>query len=249
MGINYVINNGQYAIYNGMRVYMTDVSQGTPGVLPPSFLSSDGSTAAWYIADVSSSIIFSGNDVSTWKDYLNSGRNLLQPDADRRPLWTSNGVLFDGAIGILGDYMQAQFTYNQPESIYVVMKQVTWVSDMYMWDGYTDYMGLCWQHGSTPQLDTFPGIDNPNGNLAVDTFGIVRNFWNSASSKLQINNTAAVTRDGGTDNYGGFTIGGSTAGLYCSNIQVKEIILRRGADSPADETAIYDYLALKYSIS
>ena len=52
----------------------------------------------------------------------------------------------------------------------------------------------------------------------------------------------------GVQNAGGFTLGSSYVPGNYSNIQVKEIILRKIADAAGDEQDIYDYLANKYGL-
>jgi hypothetical protein len=47
---------------------------------------------------------------------------------------------------------------------------------------------------------------------------------------------------------GGFTLGSNQYQEAWSNIQVKEIIIRKVSDSTADEAAIYNYLKDKYGL-
>jgi hypothetical protein len=65
---------------------------------------------------------------------------------------------------------------------------------------------------------------------------------------LQVNATAAVTGNTGVANLGGFTFGGNVGGGNYGNIEAKEIIIRKIADSAPDQTAIYNYLKTKYGL-
>jgi hypothetical protein len=209
----------------------------------------DGNTVGWYIASDLSTITKDVSDfVSVWEDKLGSGRDLLQAVGANQPKWfATNGILFDG----LAHFMKtATFTYVQPHQIYMVFKQVTWALNDTVFDGDTQNSVVFYQTATTPDLKLFAGINSAaNSNLAVDTFGISRTLANGASSSLQINETTAVTGDFGTNNMGGFTLGGrGAAGSNPMNIQVKEIILRKIVDTAPNNQAIYDYLAAKYSI-
>ena len=206
----------------------------------------DGNTVGWFA--YLENITKDGSDrVSAWGDKSGLAHHLLQAGADAiKPTITANGVLFDGT----DDFMKGTFTYNQPEMIYVVVKQVTWTFNDEFFDGATDNTGLFGQIATTPGIKVYAGsFSGENNNLAVNTFGIVRILFNGATSKLQVNNTSATTGDFGTNNMGGITLAtrGSQINLY-GNVEYKEIILRKVADTAPNEAAIYAYLAAKYSI-
>ena len=210
----------------------------------------DGNTVAWYIADDLTTITKDGSDfVSRWNDYLGSGRDLLQAAVGAHPLWSADGILFDGTT----DFMKAvAFTYEQPEMIYIVFKQVTWTSVDYFFDGNASNSGIVYQAGVTPQIVAYAGsASTNNGNLALDTWGIVRVLFDGAASKLIVNETAATTGNFGVNDMGGFTLGTKGAGSSgnTANIQVKEIILRKISDSAGDEADIYAYLKAKYELA
>ena len=214
-------------------------------VLAPSVLS-DGNTVAWYIADDLTTITKDGsNRVSQWDDYLGSGHDLIQATDTWKPLWSADGILFDG----VDNWMKtAAFTWEQPEMIYMVVKQVTWIaSGIIIFDGNTNDKGKLVQYIATPGIGVYAGnISAQNNNLVIDTWSIVRVLFNGASSKLQVNETAATTGNFGANNMGGFTLAskGTPAGVW-ANIQIKEIILRNIDDTDADEQAIYNYLESK----
>jgi hypothetical protein len=186
-----------------------------------------------------------GSDfVSQWNDWLGSGDNLTEGVGSNQPKWfADNGILFDG----LNDCLQGIFTYNQPEHIYLVFKQVTWTSGDRMMDGATNDSGSITQVSSSPNIRALAGSPSANNSdLALDTFGIMRCFFNGASSKLQIDSNTAITGNFGASNMGGFTLGNRADGLLAGNIQVKEAILRKIADTASDDTAIFNYLKAKY---
>lgn len=206
-------------------------------------------TVAWYNSQLLSTITKDGaNAVSRWNDRLGSGHDLIQATGTNQPLWVLNdGVLFDS----VDNFMKcATFPYIQPEFIYIVLKQVTWIDGKYILDGNEKAFGSFLGTPVTPSIKAYAGImSEANNNLAVNTFAIVRLLFNGAGSKLQVNSTAAVTWNCGVFAMDGFTLGKAGAGLTTySNIQVKEIILRNTADSAQNEADIYTYLKLKHGL-
>jgi len=234
----------------------TGLSQGLRTGAPPlrvrggiPLVLSDGNTVAWYMADDLSTVTKDGSNlVSRWNDKLGSGRNLIQATGTNQPLWvTPDSILFDG----IDNYLKTTtFTYNQPEMIYAVIKQVTWTLNDRILDGFTNGAGELRQSASTPGIRILaPTAMTSDTSLAINTWGIVRMLINSTNSKIIVNNTPTITGDAGTNNMGGFTLGANGAQASCSNIQVKEIILRKGVDTSDNETIIYNYLANKYGFT
>jgi hypothetical protein len=206
------------------------------GIVPSDIY--DGHTLFWYQSDDLSTITKGGTDlISSWRDKLGSGRDLLQINDLLKPLW--NGyVLFDGA----GDSLKTSpFAWNQPEYLYLIIKQKTWFVNSILLDGNASGSSMIYQSFPTPKLTAYAGINSgKNSDLLVDTWGIVRLFFNGASSKFQVDANAAITWNCGVNNMGGFTLGSRGAGGGATgNIEVFEII---GRDSINGESNIYDYL-------
>lgn len=216
---------------------------------PPACIS-DGNTVAWYIADDLTTITKDGSNlVAQWNDKLGSGHNLLQSTDTNKPTWSADGITFNGS----DNYMSTDsFTYDQPSFYYVVLKQITWTSGRNFWDGAYESFCAIKQNDTTPKLRVSGGGEswsNEDGNLSLDTFGIIRVLYYGASSKFIVNNNTQINGNWGTRGPHKFTLGCNKGKNYFSNIQVKEIILRKISDSAGDETAIYNYLATKYSIT
>lgn len=203
----------------------------------------DGNTVGWYIFDEMTTITKDGADlVSDWEDYLGSGHDIEQAGPANQPLWTANGIVFDGS-----EHMAGAFTLVQPTHIYIVIKQVTWTNWDYIFDGDTQDGGAVMQNATTPGLKAFAGsFSAQDDNLALDTWGIIRALFDGASSELIVDDNTPVTGNWGSGDMDGFTLGGAGNGGAESDIIVKEVILRKIADSSGDETDIYNYLKDKY---
>lgn len=214
----------------------------------PSVLN-DGNTVAWYIASEASTVTKDGSNlVSSWNDYLGSGHDLIQTTDDTyKPIWSSDGISFDGS----NDYMKtADFTYGQPQFIYLVLKMLSWTSDDYIIDGSQNSRMCILQYTNTNYISFRANAIVGEVLVGTSNFVIIRALFNGTSSKLQINNNTALTGNPGPGAGGGITLCRyATSSDRFANIQFKELIFRKIADSSADETAIYNYLATKYSIT
>ena len=218
-------------------------------ITPPEIID-DGNTVAWF--DFASQYITKdgSNFVSQWDDRSGLDHHLLQAVGTNQPLWSTGGVLLDG----VDNFMKCvAFTFNRPEKVYIVLKQVTWTVSDDLWDGNGTNSMLARNIDSTPDFGIFNGsFSAAESGLAVNTFGIVRALYDDGvNSSLEVNENGPVISDiGVVSNAAGFTLGsqGDGAALF-SNIQVKEIILRKIEDTEPNDQLIYDYLAAKYSIS
>jgi hypothetical protein len=170
-----------------------------------------------------------------------TGNHLIQEDtAAAQPLWSAaNGVLFDG----VNDFMKATaFAFVQPEFIYFVGRQVTWVAANRILDGNTVNSAVLTQTVISPEIAILVSAWSANINLTLNIFGIIKILVNGANSIFQVNNTAAWNGNLGAGNMSGFTLGANGNNTFVSNIEVKEIILRRSADNAATQASIYNYL-------
>jgi hypothetical protein len=217
---------------------------------PPVLL--DGNTVAWYDYTQADTITKDGSNlVSRWNDRLLSGRDLIQANGTNQPLLTADGVLFDGVDNFM---KTAGFTYNRPEKIYLVIKQVTWTDTDAIMDGDTNSSGRTFQSAVSPNINVNVGSgagSTLNTEFVLNTKSILRILYPSSGNILtQINAGSLVNHGvGATSNMGGITIAkfGGAAASY-GNIELSEAIFRKVADNSTDETAIYNYLKTKYSL-
>lgn len=203
--------------------------------------------AAWF--KFGTGITSSGGLVSQWDDISGNGRHLKQATETNRPTLEADGsITFDGA----DNYLKCDaFTLNQPETIYLLFKQVTWTNAEYIFDGNATATGRVLQSPTTPSLlPTAPTSMTANANLEVDTYGVLAVVFNSTSSVHQINNTTPVTGDAGTNNMGGFTLGARGAGdAGYGNIQVMEGMILNTAHGDKSRETFISYLAAVGSVS
>jgi hypothetical protein len=197
--------------------------------------------AAWFKFGIG--ITSSGGLVSQWDDASGNARHLIQATGTNQPaLQGDNSILFDG----VDNFMKCDaFTLNQPFSIYIRGRHVTWTSGRYWCDGNTTPTGAILMLPVTPQLQIHAGANvGSNGALAVNTYGAIGTVFNGASSILRVDATSQPGLNPGAGNPGGFTLGARGDNTLFSNIQVKEIILYSVAHDASTMTQIINYLNL-----
>jgi hypothetical protein len=180
--------------------------------------------------------------VSQWDDVSGNGRHLKQATETNRPgLQADGSILFDG----VDNYLKCDaFTLNQPETVYLLFRQVTWTSGGHVFDGNAGDSGRVVQFNATPAIRVSAGSSvAQNGNLAVNTYGAIAVVINGASSLIQVNSTTATTGNAGANNMGGFTLGASGAAAAFGNIQVKEAVVYAAAHDADQRARIIEYLS------
>lgn len=213
--------------------------------LAPSILQ-DGNTVAWYDAsDLATIVKDAGNLVSLWKDKLKSGRDLNQLKGSAQPSWSYNGILFDG----VNDRMNATFNLSQPECIYLVFKIKSVTASKCILDGYINNSGaISIATGGSSDLQISAGSLSSKTNFPINQTGILKLNLNNAISRMQVNEFISIAGNFGTANMGGLTVGSSGSGINFSNIEVKDIVVRKITDSLKDEYSIYNYLMQKNNL-
>lgn len=192
--------------------------------------------AAWF--RFNTGITVTGAGVSTWADQSGNGRDLLQgTDANRPALQADGSILFDGSTDVL---QCGAFTFAQPETVYILFKQATWTLNDAIFDGNTANSMKAFQSAITPEVRITAAAATPvNGNLPVDSYGVLVCVFDGASSLTQVNFTSPVSGNVGVGDAGGFKLGASASG----NVQVKEVILYAAAHDAATRARVIRYLA------
>jgi hypothetical protein len=220
------------------------------GTAAPAPINATGNYTYYVLGSLSNivcnSVLFDGS-VTMMSCKQVAGNHLIQLTGASQPLWSANGVLFDG----VNDFMKCTaFALVQPEFIYFVGRQITWsnIINCCTYDGNIVNSMLLYDTGISPSEDIYAGVGVSNNTWILNTFMILRSLYNGAASMFRVNNGAAVNGNVGANNAGGFTLGAAGSNVQWKNMEVKEIILRRTADNAAVQTSIYNYLANKYAI-
>lgn len=210
----------------------------------------DGNSLAWWDSSDVSTITKDAEtgEVSAWASKLLASI-LYGGGAGKLPIYDAEGLLFDG----VDDYMVATLAVNQPCTYYIVFKQVTWTLNDNIIDGTNGTHRLrLYQNDTTPRLVMYAGaVANYNGNLPIDTWGIIKLVFNGENSYSRVLRLPIV----GVANVGTHTeltairLGANFNGGSPSNIKVKELIIRNGIDSYQDDSYLYSYLQNKHGFT
>lgn len=160
---------------------------------------------------------------------------------------TRSSVFFDGAAHFM---KCSAFTLNQPETIYLVAKQVTWLDTKYLCNGNAVNTGVLYQSTTTPRLSIYAGsVAGADTNLAVGSRGVVGVVFNGAASSLQVNGNASATVDAGLSNMGGFTLASNTGAGNFGNIQAYEALIYNVAHDAATRANVIRALMSKHGVA
>lgn len=208
---------------------------GIPAVYTPA---SEGNVWASYLYNTG--ITEAGTGVSVWADQTNS-HDLLQGTDSKRPTNSSGDLLFNGT----SDYMQtAGDTLNQPTTIYMKVKVVSWANGRYLTDGNGVNTLATILRTSSPDFNIYAGAHlSANSDLNIGSFDVLILDFNGVSSATQVNAGTPVTGDAGSSNAGGFSLGAeATTPTLCANILVREIWIFSAAHDAATKLRIKNYL-------
>lgn len=155
-------------------------------------------------------------------------------------------LLFDGS----NDYLKtASMTLNQPEVVYMGLRQVSWTLNDFIFDGYTLNSGRVGQATTTPLLRMNAGsVSAENGNLSLGPMGLMKCVFNGTSGIFQINNTTALTGDYGSANMGGFTLGSAGNNGSSANIESGTILILNAVPTATQDQRIKDRLMARWKL-
>lgn len=179
---------------------------------------------------------------SQWDDISGNARHMTLTGT---PTIQSGGVLLNGT----SQYGKtAGFTFVAPETIYLLVKHVTWTANRYFLDGNTADVALLYQNTSSPNVRIYGGASQGALTpLALDTWAVVRvEFRTGAIGSLKINLGTPVVDTVGPGNLGGLTFGarGDGAAGFC-NIEIRKGVAYSGLhDDPTSESIIQWLAAL-----
>ncbi len=181
-----------------------------------------------------------------WSDRSPAGNDLTAVDDGRLPpMKTSKGFYFNGTghSSAVRNKLIATFTSNQPTRVYILFRQKTWVNSATIFDGVTG-RNMLNQGTTTPGIRMYGGTayTDQSNDLPINEWGVVRAFFSGASSHMIVNALPPITKNAGSNNSGGITVGTNYTGGYSGNIEVAAIVKTNGGESEGTQTAIYNYL-------
>ncbi len=200
-------------------------------------------------------LLYNGsNFIHQWTDISGNGNHLLQATETNKPLRVAgllngyDGVRFNGVDNFL---KTLDFTWNQPETIYIVFNQVSWINTDRIFDGKILNSGNFTQKTSSPNLLIHAGVTfGEISDFTIGSFHIGTIIFNGANSLIQHNNGTTLLGDAGTNDMGGFTLAAAGDSSLFGNIEVMEKIGYDTITHTAEQrTQVKNYLSTKYNIA
>lgn len=189
-------------------------------------------------------ITVTGSGVSQWDDQSGNGNHLKQgTDLDRPSKEADGSILCDGIRQFLVTDAFTELT--QPNTIYILFKQVAWTNTDNVYDGISGTKRhALFQTGISPEMKINSGLTMGNAltALPIGSYGAVSTVYNGASSVLQLNNDAPAIGDAGTNGLTGLTLGAKNDATQFANIQVKEILIYNAAHDATTRTKVINFL-------
>ena len=202
----------------------------------------DGNTVAWYDSTDLTTITKDGaNLVSRWNDKLGSGHDLIQATGTKQPTLGANGVSFGGSDEFMAT---ADFGLTYPCSVYIIFRFKSY--------GYFDSLitGLVNNSCHIQQVVNnttlrLAGLEASNC-YVLNTNYILRGFFKVNPATLKINDAVYSGDPVTLANPLGIMVGANYNGTAnFGDCDILHLIYRSGTDSPAIDTAIYNYLKKK----
>jgi hypothetical protein len=233
--------NGNYYYY---RVKGSIYSNVASNAIPLNIYKSD--SVLWTpISDISIITKDGSNKVSIIADKLGSGHNLLQATGAKQPTWSA------GEIASISPTLMktAPFTLNQPEHIFLVIKQTNWTLGNTFLDGNANTTGFIYQTGTIPEIGCFAGTLIGGKAVTKGTVCLIEVVFNGVSSKLTINNYNTITGNAGASNMGGVTLGAIASGASnYADFSLLELLIKNAEITGADRTDIRNYFRNKFNL-
>lgn len=235
-GLEYVVvHPWEYAEAGGPTLPSDVTPASTASVTLPSELEN---LAAWYRKGLGMTV--DGDLVSQWDDQSGHGRHLVQATGASQPT-----LLGDGSLRFNGKTMKVTggFTFAQPETVYLLVKQVSWTSGNILCDGLTNSRLLVAQGPSTPALRMYGGTFlGDSGNAApLDQYVLVCGVYDSTNSVFRVNHSYIANGNAGVISAGGFTLGSAADGTLGAEFDVQEVALFAGAHDDETYGLMFDY--------
>lgn len=186
----------------------------------------------------------SWNDLVVSDDLTDLGNSTRTPDFSSSAINGHNAVLFDGTNHMLSK----TFTLTQPVTIFLVIKQITWINNDTMLNGIGSNQFLWRMHTTTPKTHLYAGSSGADdANMVIGTWHVVSLIGNGASSSIRVDDNSATSASIGTQDPGGIELARNGTAAYC-NMSITELVIYETALSSGDRDASHDFLKDKYAL-
>lgn len=194
------------------------------------------------------SVTANNDPVGAVVDKSGNAHHLLQATAGARPLYKVSGGLawleFDG----VDDFLKATaFNLEHPFDRYMGARNISYIGGGGLWDGDAAAQSLTFQSGLDPDLSAFNGAQLNFSGEATNTDMVFSEQWNTATSRIAIDNNAYVSGNTGANpnSPDGYTIGARGNGAQFSNIRFYIGLQFNSTQTDANVAKLRTYIGAK----
>lgn len=192
-----------------------------------------------------------GDTITTWSDSSRFGHSPTQATGSLKPLYKTNiknglpVVRFDGTDDIL---QAADFTLNQPETVFVVgaWRGVRVGNDTIL-DGGTVGNTMRIYRSVANSVSLYNGVTTTCSPTDVTAFHLYTADANNTASTIGFDSGTPVTGSASAVNGGGLTVGAYGAGSEWGPVDVGEILVYDSTLSASDRLSVEKYLRGKWA--
>jgi len=234
---------------NGNLVRIPYIRTGTEGMDKIPTIIPTTNLKFWFDADATYITKDGSNYVSAWADRSGNGNNLSQGSGSYQPLWQASQINGYPALYFNVDGMNtAAFTFNQPFTIYVVLKGLSGGYYDSVFEGLTGYSYIMLNKSGTGYYNMNAGSNFTTSiPFSYNSYDIAVACFNGSSSFVKENGGTKQTGNPGSNNAGGFAIG-FRGGSYQFVGYIAEIIGYDAAHNDSQVATLQTYLNDKYSV-
>lgn len=225
------------------QIIRPGVAPWTPGKLP--------NLAAWYRASDIRGVAHAGA-VASWPDLSGNARDIttalagtsatsptLQMDQWSRGLTV---VRFNGTNDKLG----CGFTLNKPVHLFALLKQNSWTSSDYLFDGRTNNTMALQQVTSANRVRQYAGAGTSEADIGTTPCVVSLYYDTSTASEFRLNGAVVASGNVGTANAAGFNLGGIfNVASFAAAFDCHEVLIFSALQAAGVRERIERYLKAK----
>lgn len=183
-----------------------------------------------------------GITASTWTDQSGNSRDMTFTNT---PTLGTKGDCSTVILNGTDEYGRLDaFTLEQPITVIIVLKTITFTDGRRLFDGNTgNSMGLFYTDPSALAMYSGASLGGLASPYTTDSWDMHYCVFNGASSYYQKNSDTAIEGNAGTSDGGGFNLGSFNLTTLPSNIEVIAIAILSGVPNETDKTNLQTYFA------
>lgn len=199
---------------------------------------------AWYDGASAFGSSTPGAAIGTWAQQAGSAASLTNAVAAQQPTVSPDqqGIIFDG----VNDVLAAAFTFNYPQTVFIVAQLLTSTLNKYTLDGATTNNMALNQTNAAGDQRIYSQANGPNVTVGNQPF-VISAVYKNGAARIRLNGGTAVTGSTGINNNAdGLKLGASGVPNNWAHVLIKAIVLCNGTIDVTSELRAVAYLMARY---